>query len=214
MDRPRRAYRSDLRDGQARATRRAVVAAAHALFLERGYQGTTIDAVAERAGVSRKTVFGAGGKATLLKLALDWALVGDDEPVPMAARPEVAAMRQLTDPVELVGAWASFVTPIAARVGGLHRVMISAAAVDDEIAELLRVSEEQRRGGALGFVGGLASIGGLRDGLDPGHAADVCAVLMDPMPYERLVLGSGWTMEEYAAWVHAVVVATILPPAG
>ena len=76
-------YRSGLRTEQARATRRAVVEAAHHLLVERGYQGTTIDAVAERAGVSRKTVFTAvGGKAELLKLAFDWALVGDDEPVP------------------------------------------------------------------------------------------------------------------------------------
>ena len=78
----KRPYRSSLREEQARTTRRAIVEAGTALFVERGFAGTTVDAIAERAGVSRKTVFtSVGGKVGLLKLAIDWALVGDDEPV-------------------------------------------------------------------------------------------------------------------------------------
>ena len=81
MAEARRPYRSALRETQARATRRAIVEAAGTLFAELGWSRTTIDAVAARAGVSRRTVFTAvGGKAALLALALDWALVGDDEP--------------------------------------------------------------------------------------------------------------------------------------
>ena len=85
MSQERRPYHSTLREDQARATRRAVVSAARDHSVELGWSRTTIDAVAARAGVSRKTVFTAvGGKAALLKLALDWALVGDDDPVPMS----------------------------------------------------------------------------------------------------------------------------------
>src|SRR5215218_8770731 len=99
MPEVRRPYRSTLRDSQARATRRAVVDAGRDLFVELGWSGTTIDAVAARAGVSRKTVFtSVGGKAALLKLALDWALVGDDEPVPMSEREVIAELEQLSDP--------------------------------------------------------------------------------------------------------------------
>ena len=59
-----RPYRSALRDEQARATQRRIVAAGHDLFVEQGYAPTTIDAIAARAGVSRKTVFtSVGGKA-------------------------------------------------------------------------------------------------------------------------------------------------------
>ena len=71
----RRPYRSALRDEQSRATRRRVVDAGAELFVERGYVPTTIDAIAERAGVSRRTVFtSVGGKAAVLKLAFDWTL--------------------------------------------------------------------------------------------------------------------------------------------
>ena len=65
----KRVYTSELRDAQARATRRQVVAAAGDLFAREGYGATTIAAVADAAGVSRKTVFSAvGGKVELIKL--------------------------------------------------------------------------------------------------------------------------------------------------
>ena len=58
------------------------------LFVERGYAATTIDAIAERAEVSRKTVFtSVGGKAARAQARLRLGLAGDDEPVPIADRP-------------------------------------------------------------------------------------------------------------------------------
>ena len=86
----KRDYRSGLRAAQAEETRRTIVAAASRLFVEDGYGATTIDAVAEAAGVSRKTVFTAvGGKLDLLKVALDWAVAGDDRPIAVAERSEM-----------------------------------------------------------------------------------------------------------------------------
>src|ERR1700722_5494283 len=95
----KRPYNSVLRDEQAQATRRAVVKAAGRLFVERGYGATTIDAIAEEAGVGRKTVFTSiGGKAQALKLAIDWAIVGDDEPVALLDRAVVRAGMADPDP--------------------------------------------------------------------------------------------------------------------
>jgi AcrR family transcriptional regulator len=111
-----RPYQSALRDEQARATRRRIVGAAAELFTERGYGPTTIDAVAERAGVGRKTVFtSVGGKATMLKLAFDWALAGDDEPVAIADRPEVRQMMEGADAEVLLDAWIAMNADIARR---------------------------------------------------------------------------------------------------
>src|SRR5271163_1591362 len=81
-------YRSQLRAEQAEGTRQIVLEAATRLFVERGYAATSIDAIAEAAGVGRSTVFSAaGGKSWLLKTAYDRAIVGDDEPVPLLQRP-------------------------------------------------------------------------------------------------------------------------------
>ena len=211
MSGTRRPYRSSLREDQARATRRSVVEAARDLFLELGWSRTTIDAVAQRAGVSRKTVFTAvGGKAVLIKLALDWALVGDDEPVPMADRPEVADLEAQTEPVELVRRWARFNVAIGMRAGPLADVLAVAADVDPEAAQVHATSERNRLSGAEAFVHQLHAIGGLRPGLTVQDAVPTALVLMDPSIPRTLVREHGWSQEEYAAWVERIALAELV----
>lgn len=215
MAQSRRPYQSALREQQARATRRAIVEAGADLFVERGFAGTTVDAIAERAGVSRKTVFtSVGGKVQVLKLAIDWALTGDDEPVALDDRPALRELMAETDPGVAVAKWSRVVTEIAGRLASLHPALIAAAEVDDEAAALQAVSERNRLGGALAFVERLRVIGGLRGDLDLDRAAAMASLLMDPLGYRRLVLGDGWTVEEYAAWVARLAAASFLPDPG
>ena len=211
MPQARRPYRSTLREEQARATRRAVVDAARDLFVEFGWARTTIDAVAARAGVSRKTVFtSVGGKAALLKLALDWALVGDDEPVPMSERRAIAEMGRLTEPRELVARWARFVAELEERAAPLAAVLVAASDADPEAAGVHAESERNRLGGAEAFVAQLAAIDGLRTGLTPERAVAAVLVLMDPAVYRTLVREHGWTRTEYAHWIERAAGAEML----
>jgi AcrR family transcriptional regulator len=187
------------------------VAAGHDLFVELGYVRTTVDAIAARAGVSRKTVFtSVGGKPGVLKLAWDWALAGDDEPVAIADRPEVRARMEERDPVVFVGSWVALQAAIAHRLAPLFDVLTVAADGDAEVAALLDVNERNRSDGARRFVEHLAEIGGLRADLRADRAAQVAELLMDPVPCRRLVIDGGWTLEEYAAYVTRVAVATLL----
>ncbi len=211
MPQARRPYRSTLREEQARATRRAVVSAARDLFVELGWSRTTIDAVAARAEVSRKTVFtSVGGKAALLKLALDWALVGDDEPVPMSERPVIAEMERLTDPRELVARWARFVAELEERAAPLAAVLVVAADADPDAAVVHAESERNRLGGATAFVAHLAEIDGLRPGLTTERAVAATLVLMDPAVHRTLVHQHGWTRDEYAAWIERAALVELL----
>src|SRR5262245_66485222 len=69
---PRRPYRSRLRADQAQQTRRRVLESALQLFVDRGYAGTTVAAVADRAGVSPETIYlSLGGKRGLLEGVMD-----------------------------------------------------------------------------------------------------------------------------------------------
>lgn len=211
MSQVRRPYHSTLRAEQARATRRNVVSAARDLFVELGWSRTTIDAVAARAGVSRKTVFtSVGGKAALLELALDWALVGDDEPVPMSERPVIAEMERLTDPRELVARWARFVADLEERAAPLADVLLVAADADPEAAKVHTVSERNRLVGAEFIVARLASTGALRAGLATERAVAAALVLMDPAVHRTLVREHGWTGAEYAQWIERAAVAELL----
>jgi AcrR family transcriptional regulator len=208
-----RPYRSPLRAEQARATRRRIVDAGRELFVERGYGPTTIDAIAERAGVSRKTVFtSVGGKAAVLKLAFDWTLAGDDEPVAIADRPDVRTIMTERDPTVLVDAWAAMSAAIAARVAALHHVLVVAADTDADAAALLSSVDQQRAAGGLAFVTRLHAIGGLRPSLDPDRASAIADVLMDPLPYRRLVQLHGWTTAEYTEYLQQAAAAALLPP--
>jgi AcrR family transcriptional regulator len=206
-----RQYRSALRDEQARLTRNAVVEAARDLFIERGYTGTTIEGVAERAGVSRKTVFTTvGGKAALLRVAWDWVLAGDDQPIAMADRPALREVLDQTDRKLLVASWARSVCEIAARLAPLYEVLRMAAQTDPDVAEVHATSERNRLGGARSFVQHLDEVGGLRPDLHLDRATEVVAVLMDPMPYQRLVEDADWAMEDYAALIARMAGAALL----
>src|SRR5947208_14866148 len=82
-----RRYDSRRRQQGAAVTRRATITAAHELFVRDGYVATTIEKIAERAGVSNPTVFASvGNKRALLKSARELAMAGDDEPTPVARR--------------------------------------------------------------------------------------------------------------------------------
>jgi AcrR family transcriptional regulator len=213
MSQPTRRYASEVRDEQARRTRRAIVAAAHDLFLARGYAATTIDAIAEAAHVSRRTVFNvAGGKALLLKLALEWAIVGDDEPVALADRPAVKAILAEHDPRKAVTLWARTVVGIMARVAPISEVLYAAADGDPDAAVHLAELARNRMSGATDFVRHLAALGGLAPGLGEPQAADLCWALMDGHLYELLVTERGWTATQFANWLSASLTAALLPP--
>ena len=207
----RRRYESELRDEQARRTRRAIVTAARELFLAQGYAATTIDAIAAAARVSRRTVFtSVGGKGALLKLVFDWAIVGDDEAIAMADRPEVAAIKAETDPARALAMWVHMVVAVHARVAAIGEVVSAAADVDPAAAELLATADRNRLFGAAAFVDGLASLRGLAPGMTKQRAADLCWTISDPYLYRRLVGQRGWSEADFEHWVTESLRATLL----
>src|ERR1700748_256402 len=94
----------------AARTRGAVMAAAKDVFEHLGWSGATMRAVADRAGVSVKTVEVLyRTKAELLKATVDYAIAGDVEPIPMLAREPVAAMEAAPDAAAMLGLHAGHV---------------------------------------------------------------------------------------------------------
>ena len=212
ISQPPKRYASEVRDEQARRTRRAIVTAAHDLFLAQGYAATTIDGIAAAAHVSRRTVFNSvGGKAALLKLALDWAIVGDDEPIAMADRPVVKAIHAESDPRKALMLWVQNVTEVAARVAPLGEVLTAAADVDPAAADLLAQASRDRMFGAMAFIKQLASLDGLAAGMTEQHAAELCWALMDTHLYRLLVTQRGWSTADFTRWLCDSLAAALLP---
>jgi AcrR family transcriptional regulator len=132
---PARPYRSALRAAQARATRGRVLQAATVLFARLGYGRATMRAVASQAGVSVPTVEALfGTKARLLKAAIDVAIAGDDEPVPMLDRDWAAQARAAADPESLLATISGVIAAAQQRSAGLVLSVFEGAASDPELA--------------------------------------------------------------------------------
>ncbi|HEY5876627.1 MAG TPA: helix-turn-helix domain-containing protein, partial [Ilumatobacteraceae bacterium] len=199
-DLPQRRYRSTLRAEQARATRRRIRDAADALFLDRGYVGTSMDDVARAAGVSRQTVFSAfGSKANMLKEAFDVRLAGDDEPLAIADRPEAQRILDETDPAALLRAHADFFVVTMLRVLPLWPAMEAGAATDPACAEVLAFFDRGRLEGPGAIVDVLAQRGQLRKGLSRKKGKEAMYLLTNPT-VNHDALGRGWTVRELQRW--------------
>src|SRR6476646_1350681 len=115
----RRAYRSTLRAEQAGETRRRLLAAAGACFAERGYAGTPLKAIAERAGVSVETVQLNGPKADLLLGAYEQLFAGEEGRLSLLEREAVRPILELADPAALVAAMVDFLASANAQSAAL-----------------------------------------------------------------------------------------------
>jgi AcrR family transcriptional regulator len=199
----KRSYESPLRKAQAASTRRAIIDAAAALFIERGYVATSIETIAEAAGVSRATVFtSVGGKKALLKKAYDVALVGDDEPIPFPLRPASLAVRAEPDPRTFLIGYTGLVVDINTRLAPIYEAVRGAASADPEVRDVFEAIGTERRIGAGRVIADLVAKGGrLRDGLDEDAAADVLWVLIDAGLFHLLVHRRGWTVERFGGWL-------------
>jgi AcrR family transcriptional regulator len=207
----KRSYNSARRDEQARATRRAIVGAAARLFVERGYGATTIDAIAEDAGVSRKTVFtSVGGKSQALKLAIDWAVVGDDEQAALMDRPHVQASMAEPDAWRILREFAHDLGQIGSRIAPLVAVAVAAAGTDQEIMALVEEGRAQRLVGMRRLAQVLADRRALRPGLSIQEVADVLWLFNDPAVYHRLVLEQRWDPDRYENWLADTLIRLVL----
>lgn len=208
----KRRYRSSLRAAQATATRRAILDAAARLFIERGYVTTSMEAIAEAAGVSRATVFASvGGKKALLKQAYDVALVGDDEPIPFPERPRSQEVRREPDPWRLLARYTALIVGMYERLAPIYEAVRGAASADPEVREVWEAIGEERRVGSHNLIKLLLARGPLRDGLEPEDGADLMWVLNDPGLYHLLVNRRRWPAARFEAWLVDAMQGQLLP---
>jgi AcrR family transcriptional regulator len=210
-----RRYRSPRREQQARRTRVRIIEAATGRFLAHGYPATTIRAVAADAGVSVPTVeLAFGTKARLLKAAIDAAIAGDDEPVPMLAREWVARAQAATEPAVFAAVFAQVFTDSARRAAGLTLAALEAARVDDDIAVVAAQLMTQRQTMATWLVDGLLQRSPLRDVVGRAAAVDTVWALMDPGLFCRLTQDRQWSPTRFRRWFTDSVIRLLLPVPG
>jgi AcrR family transcriptional regulator len=197
-----RPYNSPVRRDQAAATRTRIAEAAAVEFSDHGWAGTTVAAIASRAGVTPQAIhLAVGGKAALLIRAVETAVAGSGDSVALAERP---AFAQVYAPDlghdRRLRAFAAASAEIYGRAARLFLVLQDAARADAQVARRAGDAAARR----LADHRRLAVL--LRPGAPPdtvAHLTDVIWVLAGPTVYVELVLHRHWSGQQYADFLVA-----------
>lgn len=204
-NRTTRRYHSPRRLQQAEATRQAIVQAARTLFAQHGYQATTIQVIAQQAGVAVPTLYATfGSKAAILSALVKSA--GADESIRAMARAVFAE----PDPRRQLHLAARVMRSIHEYDADIEDLLWQAGGGDPDLAAVWRQSHQQqltRQGELMGMI---AQNGALKPGLTTEMATDILWFLGSPESYRLLVRERGWTPQHYEDWLGATATALLL----
>lgn len=200
-----------LRAEQAEQTRQRIIAAGQSLFLSRGYTGTTLQAIADEAGVAVETVYSRfHNKTNLLAAILEQGILPSEDGRDIFDLPEIDRIRTMTDQRRQVRLLAAFSRGILQRTHAAHRILRSASEADDHAAELQKRDTDRRIAGQRIYIDLLLANGSLRFGLGREEAAATYSALASPETYAFLVDGQGWPAERFEEWLADSLVRLLL----
>lgn len=200
-----RRYVSAKREEQARQTRREIVATAHRLFVAGGYPATTIELIAQEAGVAIQTIYSSiGNKREVLWAVLETQVAGDDAPLSLFERFR-DDLGGTAHPRDRLGVAVRFGRQVMERSADVHRIMQSAAGLDPEIAATLAEAERRRYRDATQIVKLIVGEHGYAPGLDARTAADLWFAVTSYEVYELLTSTRRWSAARYETWITAAL---------
>jgi AcrR family transcriptional regulator len=172
-----------------------VLEAASRLFTTRGWAATGIRDIAREAGVAAETVYSHyASKAELLRRAVDIAVVGDEDAVPLAQRQAFTTLGSGSRS-ERIAASARLVTDVNVRTAGFAKVIREAAHTDEAMAEELASTRQRHRADVERALR-------LLIGSDPtATEVDGVAAVVSVEVYLLLTESSGWSPAQYRAWM-------------
>lgn len=199
------------RRSSADATRRKIVRAAEAEFLENGFHGATIASVARRAGVAQQTVyFVFHHKVALISAVIDNAVMGEEAPQAPQESEWWAQAQAEPDAGEALRIIIRGAAPIYARVSGISEILRAAAFTDDELRRTWEQHENLRYEGFRQVIAMLASKGPLKEGLVAGTATDVFMTVYSEATYHLMRTERGWAHEQIIDWFSNALPALLL----
>ena len=203
-----RAYRSELRAQQALETRRRIIEASARLFATKGYQATTIAAIAREAGVSVETVKAAAAKAELLISAFEVTFSGSEGAGSLTDTEVAAGVLDVPD-AEFLHTVLTQIAAANARGHALWTVLLGAALSDPVVDDALQGMLGRRAADNVEFVTELVRRGLAAPTQDVAGTAAVLSFLLSPEAYQQLVAQSGWSPERYRGWLGEAVRAEL-----
>ena len=195
-----RGYDNSRRRSASEQRRARVLTTARAMFVERGYLGTTMAAVAERADVAVDTVYElVGRKPALFRLLIETAISGQDDAVPAEEREYVRRIHAEPTANGKLSLYAHVLPALHARLAPLVTVLQAAASAEPQLADLWHEITERRAANMRRLAAELAETGDLAVPVE--EAADVIWATNSAELYLLLVQQRGWTPQHYADWL-------------
>lgn len=196
---------------QAHATRQRITAAASELFVRDGFLTTTMAGIAGEAGVAVQTLYLAfGNKTAILRAAVDHAIGGDDEPIPVLERPWWQEMTDEPDGPRALTVFINSSGEIIRRLSPLYQV-VRAAAADPEVGEILDRNKHERHAGFAAVVDQLSRKPGFSKTLSVDDATGVLYAVQSEESYALLVEEHGWGFKIWRDWALRTVTAELFP---
>jgi AcrR family transcriptional regulator len=201
----KRSYHSRVRQRQAEETRRRILAAARSLFERQGYAVTTLEAIAELAEVSPKTIAAVfGSKRALL------AAVINPEAFSAHVQQLIEELRVTEDPSQRLWLVAQITRQAYEPLASSLELLRTAGAVAPELADLAQQVEARRRQNQARLIASLHEQGILRHGLSLEEAMDALWALTSYELYRMLVVEQGWEPERYETWLAQLLILQLL----
>jgi AcrR family transcriptional regulator len=205
LNEEKRPYHSRTRQRQAEETRRRILEAARSLFESLGYASTTLEAIAEIAEVSPKTVAAVfGSKHALLAEVINPAAFSE------TVKLLIEEVGVTEDPARRVLLVAQISRGTYESLSSSLELLRMARAVAPELAELAQQIEARRRQRQGQLIVALHEQGMLHPGLPVEEAIDVLWALTSYDLYHMLVVKQRWEPERYEAWLARLLAQQLL----
>ncbi|MFL6147259.1 MAG: TetR/AcrR family transcriptional regulator [Pseudonocardiaceae bacterium] len=183
-----------------------ILHAAMSLFVTRGYPSTTVEMIAQEAGVAVQTVyFSFRAKVNILKQLVDINVAGDTQPTAILQRAWVTDALAEPDPARQLEIQVKGTAAIHRRVAPLLNVLRCASDTDPAVEELWRANQEQRRALQRQLIIALRRKGGLPPQIRLGQAVDISYTMLGPELFHVLVTERGWSIPEWERWTLRVL---------
>jgi AcrR family transcriptional regulator len=207
-----RRYDTAQRKARSASTRQNIIVAGRDLMMERGYRGTTVAAIADRAGVNIGTVYElVGRKPVLLRELIEQAISGADHAVIPEERDHVKEMRAESDPVTKLAIYAGAIRQIQERMAPLFIALRDAASTEPDAQSVWQEISTRRANNMRKLVLDLHEAGGLRADLSINDAADIVWATNSSELYVMLIVERGWSPHRYEQWLADSWCRLLLP---
>jgi AcrR family transcriptional regulator len=201
----KRTYHSHMRQRQAEETRQRILAAARSQFSNCGYAVTTLEAIAEAAEVSPKTIAAVfGSKHALL------AEVINPDAFSTLTQQLIEELRATEDSSRRLLLVARLTRQTYEPLASSLELLRTAGAVAPELADLAQQVEARRHQKQARLIASLQEAGALSHDLEAEEATDVLWALTSYDLYRMLVMEQRWEPERYETWLAQLLTQHLL----